>query len=99
MSEIEGIASTEFDELLKQVHLSELDVVDSCTNERRLDMSEELLDVVLAPTDDTLSMLGMSWEVSGTVFRLWMLPFMGVVMALIDHTINYSLIRTFHLSK
>ena len=49
-------------------------------------MLEELLGVVLAPADDTLNMLGMAWEVSGTVFHSWMLPLMGVVITLIDHT-------------
>ena len=53
---------------------------------KQLDMLGELLGVVLAPADDTLSMSGMAWEVSGTLFRSWMLPLMGVVIALIDHT-------------
>ena len=57
MSEIEDIADTEFDKLLQQVHLSELDVVDSRINER-LDMSEELLGVISDPADDMLSTLG-----------------------------------------
>ena len=39
---------------------------------------------VSAPADDRLSTSGMAWEVSGTVFRSWMLPLMGVVIALID---------------
>ena len=73
MSEIEDIVGTEFDELLQQVHLGEVDVVDSRINER-LDMSEELLGFISAPVDDILSTLGMAWEVSGTVFRSWMLP-------------------------
>ena len=42
----------EFDKLLQQVDLSELDVVDSRINER-LDMSEELLGVVSDSADDT----------------------------------------------
>ena len=61
-------------------------------------MSEELLGAVLAPADDIWSMLGMAWEVSGTVFRLWMLSLLAVVIALIncDHQLftyaNLSLI-------
>ena len=51
MSKIEDIADTEFDELLQQVHLGELNVVNSRINER-LDMSEELLGVVSAPADN-----------------------------------------------
>ena len=73
MSEIEDIVGTELNELLQQVHLGEVDVVDSRINER-LDMSEELLGFISAPVDDILSTLGMAWEVSGTVFRSWMLP-------------------------
>ena len=69
ISEIEDIAGTEFDELLlQQMHLGELDVVDSRINQR-LDMSEELLGVVSVPADDALSTSGMPWEVSRTVFR------------------------------
>ena len=30
-------------------------------------------------------MSGMTWEVSGIVFRLWMLSLMGVEIALTDH--------------
>ena len=52
MSDIEDIADTEFGELLQQVHLGELDVVDSRIH-KRLDMSEELLGVVSDPADDT----------------------------------------------
>ena len=48
MSAIEDIADTEFDELLQQVHLGELDIVDSRLNERQ-DTSEELLVVVSDP--------------------------------------------------
>ena len=71
MSEIKDIAGTEFDELLsQQMHLGELDVVDSRISQR-LDMSEELLGVVLVPADDALSTSGtcMPWEVSRTVFH------------------------------
>ena len=65
---IEDIVGTEFDELLsQQIHLGELDVVDSRINER-LDMSVELLGVVFVPADDALSMPSMPWEVSRTVF-------------------------------
>ena len=68
MSEIKDIADTEFDELLQQVHLGEVNVVDLRINER-LDMSEELLGVVSDPVDDTLSTSPeMLWEVSRTVF-------------------------------
>ena len=84
MSEMKDIAGTEFDELLQQVHLGEVDVVNSRINER-LDMSEELLVVVLAPADDILNTSWMPWEVSGTVFDSWMLPLMGVVIVLLDH--------------
>ena len=68
MSKIEDIVGTEFTELLQQVHLGKLDVVDSHTSER-LDMSEKLLGVVSAPADDTITMLGMAWEVSGSVLH------------------------------
>ena len=77
--------------MLQQVHLGRLDVIDWRINER-LDMSEELLGVISAPADDTLRTSGMVWKVSGTVFRSWMLPLMGVVIALIYSAINYSLI-------
>ena len=86
-------------ELLQQVHLGELDIVNSLINER-LNMSEELLVVDSDPADDTLSTSGMAWEVSRRVFRSWMLPLMGVVIALIDCTdqlftySNFSLIWT-----
>ena len=53
MSEIEDIADTKFDELLEHVDLGELDLVALRTDSQ--DMSEELLDVVLVPADDTLS--------------------------------------------
>ena len=76
MSEIEVITDTEFDEVLQQVHLGELDVVDLRITEW-LDVSKELLGVVLDPADDTLSTSGMRGEVSRTVFHLWMLPLMG----------------------
>ena len=68
MSEIEDIADMEFDELLQHVGSGELDVIESRTDGQ--DLSEEVLGVVLAPTDDTLStctcMSGMAntqWEV------------------------------------
>ena len=61
MSEIEDMAGTEFDELLlQQMHLGELDVVDSRINQR-LDMSEKLLGVVSDPANDALSTSGMPW--------------------------------------
>ena len=94
---IEDIADTEFDELLQQVHVSELDVVDSHIN-KQLEMLQELLCAVLDPAD-MLSTSGMRWEVSRTVFRSWKLPLMGVEIALIDcgHQLfpypNFSLIR------
>ena len=50
--DIEDIADMDFCELMQQVHLGELDVVDSRIHER-LDMSEELLGVVSDPADDT----------------------------------------------
>ena len=71
MSEIEDIIDTEFDEQLQQQQqqqLDDIDVVDSHVN-KRLDMSEELLDVVSDAPDDTLSTLGMPWAVSGIVSR------------------------------
>ena len=40
--------------------------------------------IVSAPADDALSTSGLPWEVSRTVFRLWMRPLRGVVIALID---------------
>ena len=46
MSVIEDIAGTEFDELLQQVHLRQLDIVHWSMNER-LDMSDNLLGVLL----------------------------------------------------
>ena len=51
MSEIEDVMDTEFDQLLQQVYLTELDVVDSQINER-LNMSKELLGIVSDPADD-----------------------------------------------
>ena len=54
MSEIEDIAGMEFNELLEQVDLGELDVVKMRMNQR-WDMSDELLGIVLAPADGTLS--------------------------------------------
>ena len=77
------IEDTEYDELLQQVHLSELDVVDPRINER-LEMLEELLGVLSDLADDTLSTSGMPWEVSRTVFCSWMLSLMGVKITLID---------------
>ena len=47
-------------QVLQQMHLGEFDVVDSRINEQ-LDMSEELLGVISAPVDGTLSTSGMSW--------------------------------------
>ena len=99
MSEMEDIADTEFGKLLQQVHLGKLDIVDLSINER-LDMLVELLGVVSYAADDTLSMLGIPWEVSINVFRSWMLPLMGVEINLFDHAHqlftypNFSLIRT-----
>ena len=81
------------------MYLGECDVADSRINEQ-LDMSEELLGVVSAPADDILGTSGMPWEVSRTVFRLRMLPLIGVVIALTDCThqlftyLNFSLSRT-----
>ena len=54
MSEIEDITDIEFDKLLQHVDFGKLDIVESCTNGQ--DMLKELLGVVLAPADDTLSM-------------------------------------------
>ena len=88
----------ELDKILQQVHLGKLDVVDSQINDR-LDMWEEQLGVFSASANVTLSTPGMAWDVSRTVFHLWMLPFMGVVIALIDcaHHLftypNFSLIQ------
>ena len=58
MSEIEDIADTEFDELLEHVDLGKLDVVYSRTDKQ--DVLEELLGVVLVPSDDTLSRSAMA---------------------------------------
>ena len=44
-------------------------------------MLKELLDVILAPANHTLSILGMEWELSETMSILWMLPFMGAVIS------------------
>ena len=44
MSEIEDIADTEFNKLLKHVDLGKLDIVEWCTD--RQDMSQELLGVI-----------------------------------------------------
>ena len=69
ISEIEDITGMKFDELLlQQVHLGELNVVDSHTNQR-LHMSEELLGVISVPVDDALRTSGMPWKVSRVVFR------------------------------
>ena len=60
MSEIEDNADIEFDKLSEQVDLGKLDVhniiILSGIDEQ--EVSEELLGVVLAPADDTLSTLG-----------------------------------------
>ena len=48
MSEIEDTADTEFDTLLENIDLGELDVVESCPDGQ--DMSKELLGVVSTPT-------------------------------------------------
>ena len=57
MSAIEDIADTESDELFQHIDLGKLDVVESHTNGQ--DLSKELLGIVLAPTNDTLSTYGM----------------------------------------
>ena len=98
MSEIEGITGTDLEELLQQVHLGELDVFDSHINER-LDTLEELLGIVSAVANDTLSTSGMPWVVLRTVFHSWMLPLMGVVITLIDHAHHLSTYPNFRLSK
>ena len=58
MSEIKDVANTEFGELLEQVYLDQLDIVDSSRIDEQQNMSEELLAIVSAPPDDTLSMSG-----------------------------------------
>ena len=58
MSYIEDIANTELDNLLEHIELGELNIVHSHIN--RQDMSEELLDIIVAPKDDTHSRLGMA---------------------------------------
>ena len=97
MSEIKDyIAGPEFDELLQQVCLGVLDIVDSRINER-LGMLKKRLSVVSAPADNTLSTSGMTWEVSGNVFRLWMLPHtcMGVVILIDCPSIIHLLLFTY----
>ena len=59
MSEIKDMADMEFDELLEQVDVGELDVVKSRINKQQ-DMSKELLGVISAPMDGTLSTSGMA---------------------------------------
>ena len=54
MSEIKDITDTEFDTLL--LDLGELDIVGPQTDGQ--DMLEELLGIILAPADDTLSRTG-----------------------------------------
>ena len=49
----------EFDDLLEQVDLGELDVFESCIDEQQ-DMLEKLLGVILVPKVDTLNKLGMA---------------------------------------
>ena len=53
---------------MQQIHLRDLEVVDSRINQR-LDMPEELLGAVSVSADDALSTSGMAWEVSRIVFR------------------------------
>ena len=53
MSEIKNIAGTEFDELLQQVHLGELNVVNLCINQR-LAMSEKRLGIVSVPANELI---------------------------------------------
>ena len=60
---IKDMAGMEFDKLLQQAHLGELDVVYSRILNDQLDMSKELLSVFLAPADDTLRP-----RLHGTVF-------------------------------
>ena len=45
--------------LLEQVHLGQLNIVNSLRIDERQNMSEELLAIVSAPLNDTLSMSGM----------------------------------------
>ena len=73
--EIQNNASTEFDALLQQVHLGELDVLDLFINEQQ-DMPEGLLGVVSTPANDTLSTCT-SEMVSGTVFMNRLMPSSG----------------------
>ena len=44
----------------------------------------------MAPANDTLSTLGMPWEVSETVFPSWMLPLMGGVITFKLATLLFS---------
>ena len=59
MSESEGIATMEVDELLEDVDLGKLDILQSHTNVQEL--LKELYGVVLVPADYTLSMSGMAY--------------------------------------
>ena len=87
-----------FDE---QLQLGKLSVVNLRINER-LHMSEELLGVFSAPAGDSVSKLHAS-EMAREIGVRNCVPFVnaptyGVVITLIDPSINYSLIQTFHLS-
>ena len=68
MFEIEDVVNTEFSKLLEQVHLGELNIFDSCKEECMRGHSKELLGMVSAPEDNTLSTLemvlcdGRCWE-------------------------------------
>ena len=89
MSEIKDITDTEFNDLLEQVDLGELNIV-----KLQWDMLEELLGVVSASADSTLSTLGMALRdgkcgelLDGLVpSALFSFPLIGVVIALIDCT-------------
>ena len=58
-SEIKDMEDMEFDELLEQVDVGELDVVESRVNEWQ-GMSKELLGIISAPADGILSTSGMA---------------------------------------
>ena len=95
MSEIADMAYMEINDQLEKVHMVERDVVDSRIHvDERQDMFE-LLAVVLAPEEDTLSKLGISpHDKRCRELGLWMdscheptplscFPLMGVVIAVI----------------
>ena len=59
MSEIKDIADMECDQLLEHIDLGKLDIIEFRMDGQ--DMLENLLGVIVTPTDDALSISGMAY--------------------------------------